>query len=77
MREMSIEKLGEMLERKVEEDGVPASGSETIVYLKEKAEKNFDLRKEELEARKKDQGQQVQMFQFMQQQLQQQQQQQV
>ena len=80
MRKMSMEKLGETLKRRAEEDGVPtrkrSSGSETIVYLKEKAEKDFDLRKEELEARKKDHTHQVQLFQLMQQQMQQQQQQQ-
>ena len=76
-----MEKLGETLKKKREEDGgaTPrkrASGSETIVYLREKAERDFDLRKEELETRKRDQTQQLQMFQYMQQQLQQQQQQQ-
>ena len=76
-----MEKLGETLTRKGEEDGgaTPrkrASASETIVYLREKAERDFDLRKEELETRKRDQTQQLQMFQYMQQQLQQQQQQQ-
>ena len=76
-----MEKLGETLKRKGEEDGgaTPrkrASGSETIVCLREKAERDFDLRKEELETRKRDQTQQLQMFQYMQQQLQQQQQQQ-
>ena len=81
MRKLSMEKLGETLKRKGEEDGgaTPrkrASGSETIVYLREKAERDFDLRKEELETRKRDQTQQLQMFQYMQQQLQQQQQQQ-
>ena len=82
MRKLSMEKLGETLKRKGEEDGgaTPrkrASGSETIVYLREKAERDFDLRKEELETRKRDQTQQLQMFQYMQQQLQQQQQQQM
>ena len=82
MRKLSMEKLGETLKRKGEEDGgaTPrkrASGSETIVYLREKAERDFDLRKEELETRKMDQTQQLQMFQYMQQQLQQQQQQQM
>ena len=76
-----MEKLGETLKKKGEEDGVAtprkrASGSETIVCLREKAERDFDLRKEELETRKRDQTQQLQMFQYMQQQLQQQQQQQ-
>ncbi|XP_068753222.1 putative uncharacterized protein DDB_G0274435 [Montipora capricornis] len=80
MRKLSMEKLGETLKRKGEEDGgaTPrkrASGSETIVYLREKAERDFDLKKEELETRKRDQTQQLQMFQYMQQQLQQQQQQ--
>ena len=82
MRKLSMEKLGETLKRKGEEDGVAAprkraSGSETIVYLREKAERDFDLRKEELETRKRDQTQQLQMFEYMQQQLQQQQQQQM
>ena len=82
MRKLSLEKLGETLKRKGEEDGgaTPrkrASGSETIVYLREKAERDFDLRKEQLETRKRDQTQQLQMFQYMQQQLQQQQQQQM
>ena len=81
MRKLSMEKLGETLKRKGEEDGgaTPrkrASGSETIVYLREKAERDFDLKKEETETRKRDQAQQLQMFQYMQQQLQQQQQQQ-
>ena len=54
-----MEKLGETLTRKGEEDGgaTPrkrASASETIVYLREKAERDFDLRKEELETRKRD-----------------------
>ena len=61
-----MEKLGETLTRKGEEDGgaTPrkrASASETIVYLREKAERDFDLRKEELETRKRDQTQQLQM----------------
>jgi len=81
MRKPSMEKLGETLKRKGEEDGgatprKKASGSETIVYLREKAERDFDLKKEEMETRKRDQAQQLQMFQYMQQQLQQQQQQQ-
>ena len=83
MRKRSMEKLGETMKRKADEDQgescTPkkrASGSETIVYLKEKAEKDFDLRKEELEIKKKDHDQQSQMFLYMQQQLQQQQQQQ-
>ncbi|XP_068760417.1 mRNA export factor GLE1-like [Montipora capricornis] len=82
MRKLSMEKLGETLKRKGEEDeGVQnwttrkrASGSETIVYLREKAARDFDLKKEEMETRKRDQAQQLQMFQYMQQQLQQQQQ---
>ena len=66
MRKLSMEKLGETLKRKGEEDGgaTPrkrASGSETIVCLREKAERDFDLRKEELETRKRDQTQQLQM----------------
>ena len=66
MRKLSMEKLGETLKRKGEEDGgaTPrkrASASETIVYLREKAERDFDLRKEELETRKRDQTQQLQM----------------
>ena len=83
MRKLSMEKLGEALKRKGEEDGgaTPrkmASGSETIVYPREKAGRDFDSRKEELETRRMDQTQllQPQMFQYMQQQLQQQQQQQ-
>ena len=61
MRKLSMEKLGETLKRKGEEDGgaTPrkrASGSETIVCLREKAERDFDLRKEELETRKRDQN---------------------
>ena len=83
MRNLSMEKLGETLKRKREEDGGATprkrtSGSETIVYPREKAERDFDLRKEELETKKMDQTQllQLQMFQYMQQQLQQQQQQQ-
>ena len=83
MRKRSMEKLGETMKPKADEGQgescTPkkrASGSETIVYLKEKAEKDFDLRKEELEIKKKDHDQQSQMFLYMQQQLQQQQQQQ-
>lgn len=80
MRKLSMEKLGETLKGKGEEDGEEtprkrASGSETIVYLREKAERDLNLRKEELETRKRDQTQQLQMFPYMQQQLQQQQQQ--
>ena len=48
------------------------SGTETLVYLREKAEKQFELRKEELEVKKKEQSRQMQMFQAMQQQQQQQ-----
>ena len=80
LRKLSMEKLGETFNRKGEDGGATprkrASGSETIVYLREKAKRDFDLRKEELETRKRDQTQQLQMFQYMQQQLQQQQQQQ-
>ena len=81
MRNRSTEKLGETLKRKAAEDGQVTpkkrgSGTETLVYLREKAEKQFELRKEELEVKKKEQSQQMQMFQAMQQQLQQQQQQQ-
>ena len=53
------------------------SGIETLLYLRYKAEKQFELRKEELEVKKIEQCQQMQMFQAMQQQLQQQQQQQM
>ena len=49
-------------------------GRETLVYLREKAEKQFELRKEELQVKKKEQSQQMQMFPAM---LQQQQQQQI
>lgn len=80
MRKRSMEKLGETKKRKAEDGEVTprkrASGSETLVYLREKAEKEFDLRKGELEVKKDEQSAQLQMFQFMQQQLQQQQQQQ-
>ena len=83
MRNRSMEKLGETQKRKATaEDGQQttprkrSSGSETIVYLKEKAEREFELRQEELEVKKKEQSAQLQMFQYMQQQLQQQQQQQ-
>ena len=76
-----MEKLGETRKRQTEEGGKETprkrgSGSETLVYLREKAEREFDLRKEELEVKKDEQSAQLQMFQFMQQQLQQQQQQQ-
>ena len=82
MRKLSMEKLGETLKRKGEEDvgATPrerASGSETIVYLREKAERDFDLGRRagnKEEGPKRDQTQQLQMFQYMQQQLQQQQQ---
>ncbi|XP_029211245.2 reticulocyte binding protein 2 homolog b-like [Acropora millepora] len=82
MRKLSMEKLGETLKRKGEGDGgaTPrkrASGSQTIVYLREKTERDFDLKKEEMETSKRDQAQQLQMFQYMQQQLQQQQEQQM
>jgi len=81
MRKRSMEKLGETRKRQAEEGGKVTprkrgSGSETLVYLREKAEREFDLRKEELEVKKDEQSAQLQMFQFMQQQLQQQQQQQ-
>ena len=32
------------------------------MYLREKAERDFDLKKEEMETRKRDQAQQLQMF---------------
>jgi len=80
MRKRSMEKLGETKKRKAEDGEVTprkrASGWETLVYLREKAEKEFDLRKGELEVKKDEQSAQLQMFQFMQQQLQKQQQQQ-
>ena len=83
MRNRSMEKLGETQKRKATaEDGQQttprkrSSGSETLVYLREKAEREFELRQEELEVKKKEQSAQLQMFQYMQQQLQQQQQQQ-
>ncbi|XP_078342646.1 uncharacterized protein LOC144628430 [Oculina patagonica] len=81
MRKRSMEKLGETRKRQAEEGGkvTPrkrASGSETLVYLREKAEREFDLRKQELQVKKDEQSAQTQMFQFMQQQLQHQQQQQ-
>nr|XP_058972429.1 putative uncharacterized protein DDB_G0274435 [Pocillopora verrucosa] len=83
MRNRSMEKLGETQKRKeTAEDGQQttprkrSSGSETLVYLREKAEREFELRQEELEVKKKEQSAQLQMFQYMQQQLQQQQQQQ-
>lgn len=81
MRNRSMEKLGETLKRKAADNGQVTpkkrgSGTETLVYLREKAEKQFEIRKEELEVKKKEQSQQMQMFQAMQQQLQQQQQQQ-
>ena len=52
MRNRSMEKLGYTLKRKAAEDGQVTpkkrrSGSETVVYLKEKAEKEFELRKEQ------------------------------
>lgn len=83
MRNRSMEKLGETQKRKATaEDGQQttprkrSSGSETLVYLREKVEREFELRQEELEVKKKEQSAQLQMFQYMQQQLQQQQQQQ-
>ena len=83
MRNRSMEKLGETQKRKATaEDGQQttprkrSSGSETLVYLREKAEREFELRQEELEVKKKEQSAQLQMFQYMQQQLQRQQQQQ-
>ncbi|KAK2565838.1 hypothetical protein P5673_010121 [Acropora cervicornis] len=74
-------RLGETLKRKAADDGQVTpkkrgSGTETLVYLRNKAEKQFELRKEELEVKTKEQSQQMQMFQAMQQELQQQQQQQ-
>ena len=76
-----MEKLGETLKRRAADDSqvTPKKrglGTETLVYLRDKAEKQFELRKEELEVKKKEQSQQMQMFQAMQQELQQQQQQQ-
>lgn len=81
MRNRSMEKLEETLKRKAADNGQVTpkkrgSGTETLVYLREKAEKQFELRKEELEVKKKEQSQQMLMFQAMQQHLQQQQQQQ-
>ena len=82
MRNRSMEKLGQTLKRKAADDGQVTpekrgSGTKTLVYLRDKAEKQFELRKEELEVKKKEQSQQMQMFQTMQHQLQQQQQQQM
>lgn len=81
MRYRSMEKLGETLKRKATDNGQVTpkrrgSGTETLVYLRDKAEKQFELRKEGVEVKKKELSQQMQMFQTMQQQLQQQQQQQ-
>ena len=75
MRNRSMEKLGETLKRKAADNGQVTpkkrgSGTETLVYLREKAEKQFELRKEELEVKKKEQSRQMQMFQAMQQQQQ-------
>lgn len=59
MRKFFMEKLGEILKRKGEEDGgvilrKRVSGLEIIVYLREKVERDFDLKKEEMEIRKRD-----------------------
>ena len=69
MRNRSMEKLGETQKRKATaEDGQQttprkrSSGSETLVYLREKAEREFELRQEELEVEKKEQSAQLQMF---------------
>ena len=67
MRNRSIEKLGETLKRKAADDGLVTpkkrgSWTETLVYFRDKAEKQFKLRKEELEVKKKEQSQQMQMF---------------
>ena len=67
MRNRSIEKLGETLKRKAADDGLftpkkRGSWTETLVYFRDKAEKQFKLRKEELEVKKKEQSQQMQMF---------------
>jgi len=56
-----MEKLGETRKRQAEEGGKVTprkrgSGSETLVYLREKAEREFDLRKEELEVKKDEQS---------------------
>ena len=75
MRNWSMEKLGEALKRKAADDGQVThkkrgSGTETLVYLRDKAEKQYELRKEELEVKTKEQSQQMQMFKAMQQQMQ-------
>ena len=62
MRNLSMEKLEETLKRRAAGDGqvIPKkreSGTETLVYLRDKAEKQFELRKEELELKKKEQSQ--------------------
>ena len=78
----NLSMLGVTLKRRAADDGQVihkkrGSGTEILLYLRYKAEKQFELRKEELEVRKVEQCQQMQMFQAMQQQLQQQQQQQM
>ena len=67
MRNQSMEKLGETLKRKAADNGQVTpkkrgSGTETLIYLREKAEKQFELRKEELEVKKKEQSNKCRCF---------------
>ena len=65
MRAKALEKVGETRKRVANDDGSGEpekkekrgrrSGTETISYLKEKSEKEFQIRKEELDLKKKEQ----------------------
>ena len=79
MRAKALEKVGETRKRVVSDDGsgepekkekrARRSGTETIVYLKEKSEKEFKIRQEELELKKQEQCAQVKRQEEMTQQL--------
>ena len=79
MRAKALEKVGETRKRVVGDDvseepekkekRTRRSGAETIVYLKEKSEKEFKIRQEELELRKQEQCAQVKRQEEMTQQL--------
>ena len=79
MRAKALEKVGETRKRVVCDDGsgepekkekrARRSGTETIVYLKEKSEKEFKMRQEELELKKREQSAQAKQQEEMTQQL--------
>jgi len=61
MRNEATEKLSETTSRKLQEENQPKkkarrSTSDTIEYLKERNEAEFALRREQLELKKKEQG---------------------